>query len=359
MKSKNFSFSSPVTIHLSRVLVMLRGSKKMARVGAAASAFLIALAALSWADSRTLGAAHDSFRPHDATRRASTNHAAQFESNRSPARAVPSFVRFREVEGLGLIVQTWINDAGPFDFALDTGAGSTILSTRVAQDARVAITGNGTVNLSGLSGVRGTAREASLRTVALGDARNYLPGRGSVIVADTLPPDLDGVIDPSETFYPLGYVIDFRSEIVRAFDPRVEPLRRADVPPGGDVVAWLTDGESRRPFVALEGGRRALLDTGSGLGLGVTPEAAQSLGVIGVARRERGGGVNDLARGRVEAHRIEPATVRIGALVLRGVPTDLLAGASAAAPIILGRDALRPFELTFDPVNRLIRFAPR
>jgi predicted aspartyl protease len=268
-------------------------------------------------------------------------------------------VRFREVAGRGLIIKAWINDEGPFDFVVDTGAGSTILSTRVAQAARVAIASNSNVNLSGLSGTRGAAHEASLRSIAIGDARNYLPARGSIIVADSLPTDIDGILDPSETFYPLGYVLDFRDEVLRAFDPRVEPLSRNDVPADGDVVTWLTDGATRRPFVSLEGGRRALIDTGSGLGLGVTPEAARSLGVFGARGRGREGDVRDLGRGRVGASRIEPATVRIGALVLRGVPTDLLNGASDAAPIILGRDALRPFELTFDPVNRLIRFAPR
>jgi hypothetical protein len=272
---------------------------------------------------------------------------------------VPALVRFREVAGRGLVVKAWINDEGPFDFAVDTGAGSTILSTRVAQAARVAVASNATVNLSGLSGARGMAREASVRSIALGEPRNYLPGRGSIIVADSLPTDIDGVLDPSETFYPLGYVIDFRAEVVRAFDPRVEPLSYNDVTAGGDVVEWLTDGATRRPFVMLEGGRRVLIDTGSGLGLGLTPEAARSLGVLGARGRERAGDVRDLGRGRVGASRIEPATVRVGALVLRRVPTDLLAGASVAAPIILGRDALRPFELTFDPLNRLIRFAPR
>ncbi|MDT7541929.1 MAG: hypothetical protein QOE33_1833 [Acidobacteriota bacterium] len=268
-------------------------------------------------------------------------------------------MRFREVAGRGLIVKVWINDEGPFDFAVDTGAGSTILSTRVAQAARVPIASNGTVNLSGLSGARGSAREASVRSIAIGEARNYLPGRGSIIVADSLPGDIDGVLDPSETFYPLGYVIDFRAEVLRAFDPRVEPLNHSNVPADGGVVAWLTDGATRRPFVSLEGGRRALIDTGSGLGLGLTPEAARSLGVFGGRGREQVGDVRDLGRGRVGASRIEPATVRVGALVLRRVPTDLLNGASAAVPIILGRDALRPFELTFDPLSRLIRFAPR
>ncbi|MDX6385436.1 MAG: hypothetical protein QOK48_3009, partial [Blastocatellia bacterium] len=51
---------------------------------------------------------------------------------------VPAPVSFREVRGRGLIVRTWINSVGPFDFAIDTGAGATLLSQRVADEARVA-----------------------------------------------------------------------------------------------------------------------------------------------------------------------------------------------------------------------------
>jgi predicted aspartyl protease len=344
--------------------------------GALASALLIALTTSAWADSRNARAAHASLRLDAATHQSDVTHAKRAHairqtssshriarspstSTRTSAQRIPALARFSEVEGRGLVVKAWINDEGPFDFVIDTGAGSTILSTRVAQAARVAIASNSTVNLSGLSGTRGAAHEASVRSIAMGESRNYLPGRGSIIVADSLPTDIDGVLDPSETFYPLGYVIDFYAEALRAFNPHVEPLTHNDVTAGGDVVEWLTDGATRRPFVSLEGGRRALIDTGSGLGLGFTPEAARALGILGARGRGREGDVRDLGRGRVGASRIAPATVRIGALVLRGVPTDLLNGASDAAPIILGRDALRPFALTFDPVSRLIRFAPR
>ena len=143
-----------------------------------------------------------------------------------------------------------------------------------------------------------------------------------------------------------------------AFDPRQTPLRRGvSLPPDGTIVPWLTDGQSRRPFVTLEGGRRALIDTGSGFGLAVTVEAARALGILPGAGRERGD-VRDLGGGRITAHRIPPATVRLGSLVLRGIPTDLLTHVRAGSPILLGRDALRPFRLTFDPVNRLIRIVP-
>ncbi|MCA1615338.1 MAG: aspartyl protease family protein [Acidobacteria bacterium] len=278
---------------------------------------------------------------------------------RTPPPPLPAPVRFREVSGRGLLVKAWVNNSGPYDFAVDTGAGATILSRRVAAEARVPVSTDSPVSLSGLSGRRGAAaREATVRSFAVGGDGNSLPARGLFIVADSLPADLDGVLDPTECFHPLGYVIDFSTETLRAFDPRQAPLRRSEQPDGGAVVSWLTEQGSRRPFVMLDGGRRALIDTGSGFGLAVTEQSALALGIPATRGREREG-VRDLGRGRVDARRIRPATVNVGPLALRGVPTDLLAGAAPNAPVLLGRDALRPFELTFDPVNRLIRFAPR
>jgi predicted aspartyl protease len=135
-------------------------------------------------------------------------------------------------------------------------------------------------------------------------------------------------------------------------------LRVADAPGDGAVVPWLTEGGARRPFVMLAEGRRALLDTGSGFGLAVDESAARTLGILQTEGR-RGRGARDLAGGEVHARRVRAATVSVGPLVLRGVPTDLLVRAEKGAPVILGRDALRPFRLTFDPVNRLIMFDPR
>ena len=334
---------------------------------APAAALLIALALNCWAAPRASGAAHLSFTPALSFAPAAPagrllfnlrNSLAQVGA-RAEASALPAPVRFREAGGRGLLVRTWVNGKGPYYFAVDTGAGATVISRRVAAEARVAVHADRAISVSGLSGGRGSAaREASLGALAVGDSGNRLPGRGLVVVADSLPEEVDGVLDPTQTYSPLGYVIDFSAETIRAFDPRQSPLRRDDVPPGGAVVPWLSDGESRRPFVQLAEGRRALLDTGSGFGLAVTPEAASALGITGGSGRERGG-VIDLGRGRVGARRVTPATVHVGPLALRNVPTDLLSGASAGAPVILGRDALRPFELTFDPVNRLVRFVPR
>ncbi len=277
-----------------------------------------------------------------------------------PARgsALPSTVSFRE-SGRGLLVKTWINGAGPFDFALDTGAGAAILSSRAASAARVEVeTGGRGITLGGLSGAtRGGAQKAFVRTLALGSRDNGVPTRGLFVVAQGLPEDIDGVLDPSELFTSVGFTIDIPDGSLSFFDPRTRPLRAHQAPPEGAIVPWLTDGQSRRPFVMLAEGRRALLDTGSGFGLAVDDAAARALGIIQTDGRGRDG-ARDIAGGEVHSSRIRAATVSIGPLVLRGVPTDFLVRAQKGAPVILGRDALRPFRLTFDPLSRLVMLDP-
>ncbi len=273
--------------------------------------------------------------------------------------ALPTSVSFRESEGRGLLVKTWVNGAGPFTFAIDTGAGATILSSRVAGAARVQVEAGGRgIEIGGLSGARtGGAQKAFVRTVALGTQENSLPARGLFVIAPGLPSDVDGILDPSEVFGSLGFVIDIPAGRLSFFDARTQPLRAGDAPPGGAVVPWLTEGGTRRPFVMLAEGRRALLDTGSGFGLAVNESAARALGVLSTEGRGRRG-ARDLAGGEVSARRVRAATVSIGPLVLRGVPTDLLLRAEKGAPVILGRDALRPFRLTFDPLSRLVMLDP-
>ncbi|MEK6337190.1 MAG: pepsin/retropepsin-like aspartic protease family protein [Acidobacteriota bacterium] len=268
----------------------------------------------------------------------------------SPALRIPHPVDFREVSGRGLLVRTWVNGAGPFSFAIDTGAGATLLSPGVASEARVKTKSGRGTSVAGLSGVSVTAHEASLDSLAIGESENYLPAKGAAIVTSGLPRDLDGVIDPTEAFSPLGYEIDLPRHEISAFDPHNNPVWLNQQPPEGTVVQWIRENGSRRPFVMLSTGERALLDTGSNLGFAVK-DRNERPGPAGYEVRDVGGG-------RVSARRGAPATISIGSLTLRRVPTDLISGAEADAPVLLGLSALRPFRLRFDPVHRLIEIAP-
>lgn len=327
-----------------------------------ASALLVTLALKTWA-APAKRAAH--LYAADETSRGALPPARSNESGARPSASLrssqplPFAARFRRVEGRGLLINAWINEIGPYTLAIDTGAGATILSERVAQSAGVRTSGSRRMTIGGLSGARsGMGSEAKLRSLAIGDKNNYLPSQSTVVVTSSLPQGVDGVLDPTESYWPLGYVIDFPNGTISAFDPRTTPLSAEDVPAGGAVVPWIFDGATRRPFVRLEGGRKALIDTGSGFGLAMSEAEAQGLGVLPRARRSDAE-VRDLGGGSISAHRIRPLTVHIGSMALRNVPTDLLYGVEAGAPILLGRDALYPFKLAFDPLNRLISITPR
>lgn len=327
------------------------------RVSVAASAFLFIPATNTWAVHFS-GAAHLSGGERKAAD-AARAHGGSANPTQEPVASrpkLPSTIRFREESGRGLLVRAWVNGAGPYTFAIDTGAGATIISSRVASEARVELSGKRPITIGGLSASGSVAaQQVRVQRFALGDEYNVMPSSGFVIVINQLAPGVDGVIDPAEVFYPLGFEIDLPRGMINSFDPRLNPLRRNEsLPIDGTIVQWLSDGQSRRPFVMLEGGRRALLDTGSEFGLAVTEEAARALGIMPGRGRESVGR-RDVSGGIITARRISPATIRLGALVLQGIPTDILQTARAGSPILLGRDALRPFRLTFDPVNRLIR----
>ncbi|MDQ3821611.1 MAG: aspartyl protease family protein, partial [Acidobacteriota bacterium] len=123
----------------------------------------------------------------------------------SQAARLPVPVRFREVNGRGLLVNLWVNGAGPYTFAIDTGAGATILSRRLAEEARVSLGGRRPLAIGGISG-RGTVsgQEVAVRSLAIGYENNLLPSSGLVIVTETLAPGVDGVLDPTEAYWPLG-----------------------------------------------------------------------------------------------------------------------------------------------------------
>lgn len=319
---------------------------------------LLALATIIWA-APFVGAAHlrDERGSEGASRAAEPLYKGSTATLRE-GKSLPLPVRFREVEGRGLLVSAWVNGAGPYTFAVDTGAGATILSERVAGEARIPA-GGSRATIGGLSGTGGRAgREARLQSLAIGERSNFLPSGSSVIVTGGLPQGIDGVLDPTEGYWPLGYSIDMPNEEITAFDPRVNPVRLSEAPPDGAVVPWLTDAHTRRPFVMLDLGRRALVDTGSGFGLAMSEGVARASGIRFVEGRAHSG-VRDLGGGTIAARRVPPITVRIGSLILRRVPTDVVSGTESGAPILLGREALQPFHLTFDPVNRLVRIAPR
>jgi predicted aspartyl protease len=268
-------------------------------------------------------------------------------------------IRLRHNEDHGLLVKTWINGKGTYTFALDTGAGAIILSKRVAQEAKVTATGR-SINLSGLSGIsKSRAQQATISSIAIGNKSNLIQQSNAVLITEHLPEDLDGILDPAELYKEIGFIIDIPNATLSTFDPYKNPIRLADAPADGAVVQWLDDRDSSLPLVSLSNRHRALIDTGSRLGLGLNIDVARSFGIKPTDIVEDDDHALDVGGGQVRIRKVRPITVNIGQMVLRNVPTNLILDASSNAPIILGRELLQPFQLSFDPVNRLIKLDPQ
>ena len=258
-------------------------------------------------------------------------------------------IRLRDERDRGLLTTGWINGRGPFVFAIDTGAGVSLISRSVVERAGLRVAKSGRPLVGGLStSPISSDEEAHISRLALGRSNNDLPGSFNAAVVTNLPGSIDGVLDPTEVFSPRGYTVDLPNRELRAFDMR---LRLTDVPKDGAVVRWVRQAGSDRPFVKLGDGRLALIDTGSGLGLAMN-------GGSGSNHRRSDNSIHDLGGGVVQSYRIEPQVVSIGSLVLNKVPTDMLTGVAPGTPIIIGRGALFPFRITFDPASRLIAFEP-
>jgi Aspartyl protease len=258
-------------------------------------------------------------------------------------------IRLRDERDQGLLASGWINGAGPFVFAIDTGAGVSLISRRVVENARLTVTKSRRPLVGGLSTTPiSSDHEARISALELGKPGNTVPGSFTAAVIANLPASIDGILDPTEVFQPYGYSVDLPNRELRVFDTTSHRLRLNEVPREGAVVRWVREAGSHRPFVRLGDGRLALLDTGSGFGL-----------ALNESRRAAGEKVtHDLGGGMVSSRKIAPQTVSIGDLVLNGVPTDVLSGVAPGTPIIIGRRALFPFKLTFDPASRLIAFEP-
>lgn len=198
----------------------------------------------------------------------------------------------------------------------------------------------------------------TVRQLALGGPSNQLPNHGKVGVTTDLPAGVDGILDPTEAFQPLGFILDFPSNRISAFDPVAEPPNRRRISNDGAQVRWMTNAQDRRPYVRINNRWNALIDTGAQFGLAVPNTMAEALGAVNPAAGQTGRQVHDVNGQGFQAQRVRPLSIHIESFELNRIPTDILTAVPGDTPLLLGRDALRPFRIRFDLTNRLIEFEP-
>jgi hypothetical protein len=252
-------------------------------------------------------------------------------------------ISFRE-DRRGLIVEAWIDNAGPFTVALDTGAGISIITNTVVQRAGLQVQRSKVPLRGGLSSTPiKSNQEAAINALAIGFESNRISATLKAAVVETLPGAIDGILDPTQIFGSLPYSVDFQKRELRGAKYLSPTKTRSGE---GTVVRWVSESGGHRPFVRLADGRLALIDTGSAFGLAVSEQRADK----GPNPRV----IRDLGGGSVEVREVAAQTVAIGSLVLRNIPTELLINSAPGTPVILGRRALNPFKVTFDKSSNLI-----
>src|ERR1700730_13670057 len=91
---------------------------------------------------------------------------------------VPAAISFREERDRGLLVKAWINGSGPYVFAIDTGAGISIISQNVVFGAAIPINSSHHKILGGLSASPIVSdQEVTINQLALGTSDNAVPAR--------------------------------------------------------------------------------------------------------------------------------------------------------------------------------------
>jgi hypothetical protein len=185
----------------------------------------------------------------------------QRENNTSVALAP---IRLREDDSAGLLVAGWINEAGPFTFAIDTGAGVSLVTSRVAAGAKLRVTKSSRTLIGGLSSSPITSnQEAYPNRLSLGSSDNTVPAKPLLAIVNTLPGNIDGILDPTDLFGRMAYSIDLPNHQLLVFDGKSNGLDLSRTPKDGAVVRWVRQGGSNRPFVKLgdaflRGSRRLL-----------------------------------------------------------------------------------------------------
>lgn len=261
-------------------------------------------------------------------------------------------VKFRLAGGAQplILLPVHVNDRGPFDFILDTGAGTSLLTPELAKQLKVKIVGSKEGQSAGGKVAVSLAKADSL---AVGDARIGDVDLGVVDLAHvgkTIGAKIDG---------DLGYnflkhfrvTINYRHCEIRFDDPkRVEAFDRAaktKVPvrlasPAKPLLLIDVHLNGRGPF-------QFAIDTGTST-TAITPQLANELGVANspIGTGTTAGAHVDVRAGNIESFQLGGAKIDNMTVVVADFFEMLSAAIGAKLDGIVGYNFLRNYKVAID-----------
>jgi predicted aspartyl protease len=270
-----------------------------------------------------------------------------------------SRVKFRLPGGAQplILLPVHVNGQGPFEFILDTGAGTSLLSPELAQKIEAKIIG---AKEGQSAGGKVSVSLAKIDSLAVGDAKLENVDVGIVDlshIAKTIGAKIDG---------DLGYnflrhfrmTIDYRDCEIRLDDPkRVDyfgasartevPMRLAN--PAKPLILVDTYLNGRGPF-------QFAIDTGTST-TAITPELGKQLGVAGspVGPVTTGGTHVDVTAGLLQSFAIGGAKVDNMAVIVADFFTMLSQAVGVKLDGIVGYNFLCNYKVMIDYPSELLR----
>jgi predicted aspartyl protease len=261
-------------------------------------------------------------------------------------------IKFRLAGGAQplILLPTRVNGAGPFDFILDTGAGTSLLSTELAQQLNIKVLGT---KEGQSAGGKVSVSLAKVESLALGQAKIEDVEVGIVDlghIGKAIGTKIDGDVGYNFLKH-FRVTIDYQTGEIRFDDPkRTENFgkpSKAEIPmrlasPAKPLVLIDVYANGRGPF-------QFAIDTGTST-TAISPEAAQELGIDSspISPLTTGGSQVNVTAGNLKSFQVGGAGIDDLVVVVADFFAMLSQAVGAKLDGIVGYNFLRNFRVVMD-----------
>jgi predicted aspartyl protease len=261
-------------------------------------------------------------------------------------------IKFRLAGGAQplILLLTRVNGAGPFDFILDTGAGTSLLSTELAQQLNIKVLGT---KEGQSAGGKVSVSLAKVESLALGQAKIEEVEVGIVDlghIGKIIGTKIDGDVGYNFLKH-FRVTIDYQTAEIRFDDPkRTENFgkpSKAEIPmrlasPAKPLVLVDVYANGRGPF-------QFAIDTGTST-TAISPEAAQQLGIASspIGPLTTGGSQVNVTAGNLKSFQVGGARIDDLVVVVADFFAMLSQAVGAKLDGIVGYNFLRNFRVVMD-----------